>query len=71
MPTNRVSASFSYPLQNSRTVTFIVRDKIAPDDVIVSRVKAKLLALRTDETLDVVRTSRNIKDLMIKTNVAE
>jgi len=71
MPTNRVEAVISYPLQNSRRVTFIIRDRIAPDDIIVNRSKAKLLALRADETLDIVRVSRDIKDLMIKTNVAE
>lgn len=71
MPTNRVEAVLSYPLQNSRRVTFIIRDKLAPDDVIVNRSKAKLLALRANEDLDIVRVSRSIKDLMIKTNVAE
>lgn len=71
MSTNRVSASISYPLQNSRIVTLIVRDKIAPDDVIMNRSRAKLLALRTSEVLDIVRVSRDVKDLMIKNNVGE
>ncbi len=71
MPTNRVTASISYPLQNSRVVTLIVRDKVAPDDVIVNRSRAKLLALRTSEVLDIVRVSRDVKDLMIKNNVGE
>ena len=70
MATNRVEVALSYSLQNSRIVTFIVRDKIAPDDVIMNRCRAKLLALRVNEVLDIVPVSRNVKDLMIKTNVA-
>jgi hypothetical protein len=70
MATNRIEVALSYTLQNNRQVTFIVRDKISPDDVIVNRSRAKLLALRASETLDIVRVSRNVKDLMIRTNVA-
>lgn len=70
MSTNRQEATISYPMQGNRKVTFIVRDKIAPDDVIVNRAKAKLLALRTAEPLDTVRINRNIKDLLIKLNIA-
>lgn len=55
-------------MEGNRRVTFIVRDSIASDDVIVNRAKAKLLALRTGEPLDTVRISRTVKDLLIKLN---
>lgn len=71
MASNVTETSISYPMANSRVVTITLRDKIAPDDVVVNRSKAKLLALRTGDTLDVVPLSRRLKDLMIKFNVAE
>jgi len=70
MATTRQEAVITYPMEGNRRVTFIVRDSIAPDDVVVNRAKAKLLALRTGEPLDTVRISRTVKDLLIKLNTA-
>jgi len=68
MSSNREEAIVSYPMEGNRKVTFIIRDKLAPDDVIVNRTMAKLLALRVEQALDTVPVHRNIKDLLIKLN---
>lgn len=67
---NRVESSRSYPMANGRVVTIILRDQIAPDDIVVNRARAKVLALRANEEVDTVSVSRVIKDLMIRSNIS-
>jgi hypothetical protein len=67
--TDRVEVSRSYSLANGRRVTIILRDKLAPDDIIVNRARAKVHALRVDEDVDTVPVSRNVKDLLIRSNI--
>ena len=65
----RTEVSRTYSLNNGRLITVILRDTIVPEDPYLNMARAKCLALRTGEPYDSDRTSRVIKDQLIKTNV--
>ena len=65
----RTEVSRTYPLANGRMLTVILRDTIVPEDPHINMARAKCLSLRTGEPYDSDRTSRVIKDQLIKTNV--
>ena len=65
----RTEVSQRYSLSNGRMITVILRDTIVPEDPYINMCRAKCLALRTGEPYDSDRTSRVIKDQLIKTNV--
>jgi hypothetical protein len=65
----RTEVSRTYSLNNGRLITVILRDTIVPEDPYINMARARCLALRTGEPFDSDRTSRVIKDQLIKTNV--
>lgn len=66
----RIELEKRYPLANGRMVTVIVRDSVVPEDPYLVLVRAKALSVRTGEALNASRTTRAIKDLLIKTNIS-
>ena len=66
----RTEGSRKYYLAGSRVVTVTLRDAIAPEDPYLSLAKAKAFSVRTGEVVNVNRTSRTIKNYLIKTNVS-
>lgn len=65
----RVELEKKYPLANGRVVTVVVRDSIAPEDPYFVLVRAKALSVRTGEAFNASRTTRSIKDFLVKTNI--
>ena len=65
----RTEVARTYSLDNGRMLTVILRDTIVPEDPYLNMCRAKCLAVRTGEPYDSDRTSRMIKDQLIKTNV--
>jgi hypothetical protein len=51
-------------------VTVIVRDSVVPEDPYLVLARAKALSIRTGEPFNASRTTRPIKDLLIKTNIS-
>lgn len=70
MPVCRIEYEKRYPLANGRIVTVKVRDTITPEDPYLVLVRAAALAARTNEAFNAERTSRSIKDVLIKTNIS-
>lgn len=70
MATCRVELERRYPLANGRVVTIVVRDSIVPEDPYLVLARAKALSVRTKEAFSAPRTTRSIKDFLIKTNVS-
>jgi hypothetical protein len=66
----RVEVARRYPLANGRIVTVILRNTIAVEDPYLVLARAQALSVRTGEAFNANRTSRTIKDHLIKTNVA-
>jgi hypothetical protein len=65
----RTEVSRTYSLDSGRMLTVILRDTIVPEDPYINMCRAKCLSVRTGEPYDSDRTSRVIKDQLIKTNV--
>ena len=59
-----------YPLASGRVITIVVRDSIVPEDPYLVLARAKALSVRTNEAFSAPRTTRSIKDFLIKTNVS-
>lgn len=66
----RIEAERSYTLANGRIVTVILRDSIVPEDPYLNLARAKMLSVRTGEAFNANRVTKQIKDYLIKTNVA-
>jgi hypothetical protein len=57
-------------MENGQIVTVILRTTIAPEDPYLSLAKAQAYSLRTGEAFGANRTSRTIRDSLIKTNIS-
>ena len=66
----RTESSKTYPLANGRVVTVTIRSSITIEDPYLVLARAKGLAVRTGEPFDANRTSRAIKDYLIRTNIS-
>lgn len=66
----RIELERRYPLANGRVVTVIVRDSVTPEDPYLVLARAKALSVRTNEAFSAERTTRSIKDFLIKTNIS-
>lgn len=66
----RVEGERRYTLANGRIVTVILRNSIVPEDPYLSLARAKMLSVRTGEAFNSNRTTKQIKDYLIKTNVS-
>lgn len=66
----RIEEERVYPMANGRIVTVILRNSVVVEDPYLSLARAKALSVRTAEAFDSDRTSRAIKDHLIKTNVS-
>jgi hypothetical protein len=67
--TCRVEATRRYPLANGRIITVTLRNTIVPEDPYLVLARAKALSVRTGEAFDADRTSRTIRDFLIRTNI--
>ena len=70
MTSCRLEMERRYPLANGRIVTVIIRDAVTPEDPYLVLARAKALSVRTSEGLNAERTTRTIKDFLIKTNIS-
>jgi hypothetical protein len=70
MASCRLEMERRYPLANGRIVTVIVRDSVTPEDPYLVLTRAKALSVRTGEVFNASRTTRSIKDFLIKTNIS-
>lgn len=59
-----------YPLAGGRVVTIIIRNTVTVEDPYLVLARAKALSIRTGESISAQRTSRSIKDYLIKTNIS-
>lgn len=60
----------SYSLADGRRVTYIIRESVIPEDPYLSLARAKALTVRTGEAFASERVSKEIRDYLIKTNIA-
>jgi hypothetical protein len=66
----RLEMERRYPLANGQIVTVIIRNSVTPEDPYLVLARAKALSVRTSEGLNAERTTRTIKDFLIKTNIS-
>jgi len=66
----RIEGVRRYPLANGRVVTITLRNTVTVEDPYLVLVRAKALSIRTGEAISAERTSRSIKDCLIKTNIS-
>jgi len=68
--TCRIEGSRVYPLARERVVTVVIRRNVTIEDPLLVLARAKALSIRTGESFNADRTSRSIKDHLIKTNIS-
>ena len=66
----RIEAERRYPLANGRVVIVTLRNTVTVEDPYLILARAKALSVRTGESILADRTSRSIKDYLIKTNIS-
>jgi hypothetical protein len=66
----REEPSRTYHLRDGRTVTIILRDSVVVEDPYMNIARARALEARTGSDVTYGRIDRDIRDNLIKTNLA-